>query len=89
MGQNRLVELVRTVLLDRVVAWHRAEVMAGKAKGGSRGKAGAASVAPAAVVGEKGASAMRGGVSSVWPLLAKAGHGDAHKCLKKASIYIF
>lgn len=59
--------------------------MAGKAKGGGRGKAGAANVTPAAVVGEEGASAIRDGVSSVWPLLAKAGHGDAHKCLKKAS----
>lgn len=76
-----MVELVRTVLLDRVVAWHRGEVVAGKVKGGRGNKAGAAcSVAPA-----EGAPARRDGVSSVWPLLAKAGHGDAHKCLKKAS----
>jgi len=35
--QNRLVELVRTVLLDRVVEWYKAEVMTA-AGGGSRGK---------------------------------------------------
>lgn len=67
------MEIVRTVLLDRVVDWHRAEIGLEKAKGGrlAKDKASASS----------GEGADR--VSSVWTLLAKAGEGDAHKCLKK------
>ncbi|CAM9539163.1 unnamed protein product, partial [Hapterophycus canaliculatus] len=99
--QNRLVELVRTVLLDRVVEWHKAEIEVaaarGKGRGGSqparagRQPARAAKIAAVsdgrsaegvAAAGAGGARAER--VSSVWSLLAKAGKGDAHKCLKKA-----
>ncbi|CAM9823437.1 unnamed protein product, partial [Laminaria digitata] len=75
--QNRLVEIVRTVLLDRVVDWHRAEIGLEKAKGGRSARGNAVGLGAPSM-----ASADR--VSSVWPLLAKAGRGDAHKCLKKA-----
>lgn len=70
------MEIVRTVLLDRVVDWHRAEIGLGKAKGGRPAR------------GEAGSSSSEGAdrVSSVWSLLAKAGQGDAHKCLKKVGV---
>ena len=71
------MELVRTVLLDRVVEWYRREAQAG-AESDRRKKSRGATGAVAAHTDE---------VSSVWPLLSKAGDGEAHKCLKKASYY--
>lgn len=91
--QNRLVEIVRTVVLDRVVDWHRAEIGLKKAKGGrtTKGRSN-----PSAISGDNASIALLGGagvtatsadrVSSVWSLLAKAGQGDAHKCLKKVGV---
>eukprot|EP00752_Nemacystus_decipiens_P008134 g7274.t1 len=95
--QNRLVELVRTVLLDRVVDWYKAEVVttASKAKSNGRGT----SIRRAARGGDGVGTAPEGNgtppvaaedeeqverVASVWALLAKTGEGDAQKCLKKA-----
>lgn len=81
-SQNRLVELLRTVLLDRVVEWHKAEVIAA---GKEKGRGGTTRQAARGSSGEtagSGANAVR--VSSVWSLLAKTGLGDGHKCLKKA-----
>ncbi|CAN0148375.1 unnamed protein product, partial [Ectocarpus fasciculatus] len=93
--QNRLVEIIRTVLIDRVVEWHKTEAGTGKNKGrGSstssrptRGVSNSVSDDGGAGEGPAGGTAGEtnaGGVSSVWPLLAKAGQGGAHKCLKKA-----
>lgn len=90
----RLVELVRTVILDRVVEWHRAEIVGiFKGKGRAVGRVKEAAVAargagrdadvPEEAVGAGRVPAKGEKVYSVWPLLVKAGHGDAHKCLKK------
>lgn len=90
-SQMRLVELVRTVLLDRVVDWHKAEIVGiGKAKRRGIAKSHEAT-AGAAGNGEATMTTSGEGkrVFSVWSLLAKAGHGDAHKCLKKASTVQF
>ncbi|CBJ30347.1 conserved unknown protein [Ectocarpus siliculosus] len=48
-------------------------------------KAWVSSVLPLAGDPEQTCQTNAGGVSSVWPLLAKAGQGGAHKCLKKES----
>ena len=87
------MEIVRTVLLDRVVDWHRAEIGLEKGKSGrsARGKTSASSddgadIAAVGRVATTTTSADR--VSSVWPLLAKAGQGEAHKCLKKVGVVL-
>lgn len=89
------MELVRTVLLDRVVDWHRAEIVSSKANkhdairkglhGERRGRSEthASKDTTEAVGDEDGSVPGAQRVSSVWALLAKAGQGDAHKCLKK------
>lgn len=84
------------MLLDRVVEWHKAEVVTTGAK--AKGKRRGTSTRPAAAKGddavgggtEENAAAAAAGdaeqaerVGSVWALLAKTGEGDAQKCLKK------
>lgn len=89
------MDLVRTVLLDRVVDWHKAGIENAAASAKTKGRGGKqparavksagvsddGSVEDVAGVAAEEANAKR--VSSVWSLLAKAGQGDAQKCLKK------
>ncbi|CAM9107694.1 unnamed protein product [Ectocarpus sp. 4 AP-2014] len=85
--QNRLVEIVRTVLIDRVVEWHKteADTRNNKGKRGSSSSNRPTRGVSTSVNDHGGAEETDAvGVSSVWPLLAKAGQGGAHKCLKKA-----
>eukprot|EP00903_Cladosiphon_okamuranus_P012149 g11397.t1 len=98
--QNRLVELVRSVLLDRVVDWYKAEVVGAGAKAKGKGRGGrtrqvarggsgdgagvSAEGATAAAAVDDAEQAERVRIASVWALLAKTGEGDAQKCLKKA-----
>lgn len=76
------MELVRTVILDRVVDWHKAEIVGiNKARGRSSARSNDADAAGDA---EKSSGSRKSDrIFSVWQLLAKAAHGDAHKCLKK------
>lgn len=77
-------------MLDRVLEWYRREVEAktrqqqGKKKMRvSRAIDGGSTVGDGII--EASATVQPERVSSVWALLAKAGNGDSHKCLKKAS----
>lgn len=91
------MELVRTVLLDRVVEWHKAEIEVAAVKGKGKGSRQPARGVKTIGVSDGGsvenaAAAERANaerVSSVWSLLAKAGQGDAHKCLKKVQAVVF
>lgn len=81
---------MRSVMLDRVVEWYRREVEAKTRQQQGRKKMRVCKAIDGGSTVGDGNIEVSGAVqperiSTVWPLLAKAGNGDSHKCLKKAS----